>query len=154
MVALLVVGGAVALPASIPTAPRSEPAAPVAPAPVPAPGPGKARDASLAGIRVAVYNATALPALARSAGDELRSHSAHVAVFGSVPAQPGGRSIVQFRRGAEAQARRVAAVLGVARVDPYDPSTAAANAPPTARETVIVLVGYDRGPDPSRGSRG
>jgi hypothetical protein len=77
--------------------------------------------------------------------DELDAAHAEVTILGSVPAQPGGTSVVRYRAGAEAKARRVAAVLGVRRVERHDPATAAAGNPPeSARVAVIVLVGYDR----------
>ena len=147
-VAILVVAVALSLPGAVssvfdsgPTVPAAPPPAPApAPAPPPAPGPG----VSLAGIRVAVYNATAEPGAGRGVGDELRARDAEVAVFGSMPSQPGGRSIVQYVPGAEAKARRVAAVLGVSRVDAYDPTQEHANPPESARSAVIVIVGYDR----------
>ena len=123
----------------MPAAPPPAPAP--APAPPPAPGPG----ANLAGIRVAVYNATAEQGAARGVGDELEARRAEVAVFGGVPSQPGGRTIVRYVAGAEAKARRVAAVLGVPGVERYDPATAEhGNPPESARAAVIVLVGYDR----------
>jgi hypothetical protein len=147
-VAVLVAGGAVVLPALRTSSPTSRSAAPAAPVPVPPVAPGPARDSILAGIRVAVFNATARPGLGRSVGDELRLHGAHVAVFGSGPPQPGGRTIVRYTRDAEARARRVAAVLGVARVGPYDPSGPEGNPPASARAEVIVLAGYDRPTEP------
>jgi hypothetical protein len=137
--AVLTAGGAVALRSSS----TNEPAAPAAPAPAPAPVP---RGGSLAGIRVAVFNATAQPGLARATGEILKARRAHVAVFGSMPIEPGGRTIVWYKPGAAAQARRVAAVLGVPRVVPFDPSTGQAIPPPTARVTVIVAVGYQARP--------
>jgi hypothetical protein len=63
-----------------------------------------------------------------------------------MPIEPGGRTIVWYKPGAAAQARRVAAVLGVPRVVPFDPSTGQAIPPPTARVTVIVAVGYQARP--------
>lgn len=152
-VAVLVVAFAVALPSAVtsvfdrgPTVPAAPPPAPApAPAPPPAPGPG----VSLAGIRVAVYSATTQQGAARGAGDELRARDAEVAVFGSVPSQPGGRSVVQYVPGAEAKAHRVAAVLGVARVEAYDPAQEHANPPESARAAVIVIVGNDRQAAPS-----
>ena len=149
-VAVLVVAVALALPGAVtsvfdsgPTPPAAPPPAPApAPAPPPAPGPG----ISLAGIRVAIYNATAAPGAARAVGDELGARRAEVAVFGAVESQPGGRTIVRYVAGAEAKARRVAAALGVRGVERYDPATATAGRPPeSARAAVIVLVGYDRG---------
>jgi hypothetical protein len=139
--AVLTAGGAVALRSSS----TNEPAAPAAPAPAPAPAPVP-RGGSLAGIRVAVFNATAQPGLARATGEILKARRAHVAVFGSMPIEPGGRTIVWYKPGAAAQARRVAAVLGVPRVVPFDPSTGQAIPPPTARVTVIVAVGYQARP--------
>jgi hypothetical protein len=133
--AVLLAGGAVALRSSS----TSEPAA--APAPAPAPAPVLA-GGSLAGIRVAVFNATAQPGLARATGAVLKSRRAHVAVFGSMTIQPGGRTVVWYEPGAAAQARRVAAVLGVPRVAPFDPSRGEAIPPPSARVTVIVAIGY------------
>jgi hypothetical protein len=136
--AVLLAGGAVALSSSS----TSEPAAP-APAPTPAPAPRPVpAGGSLAGIRVAVFNATAEPGLARATGAVLKSRRAHVAVFGSMTIQPGGRTVVWYEPGAAAQARRVAAVLGVPRVAPFDPSTGEAIPPPSARVTVIVAIGY------------
>jgi hypothetical protein len=136
--AVLLAGGAVALRSSS----TSEPAAP-APAPTPAPAPAPVpAGGSLAGIRVAVFNATAEPGLARATGAVLKSRRAHVAVFGSMTIQPGGRTVVWYEPGAAAQARRVAAVLRVPRVAPFDPSTGEAIPPPSARVTVIVAIGY------------
>jgi len=140
----VIVAAAIALPSLTAREPRSESAAPQAPV---AP-PDSRRKTSLAGIRVAVYNAAAEPGLGRRVGDELRSHGARVFVFGGVPSQPGGRSVVRYRRGAEARARLVADVLRVARIDPYDPPAAEANPPASARAMVIVLVGYDLQTDP------
>jgi hypothetical protein len=134
--AALVAVIAFALPASNTGAAKNEPATPAAPDTAAAP------DARLAGIRVAVYNATAEPGRGRSVGDELRSHGAHVAVFGSMPTQPGGRTIVRYVGDGAAPARRVAAALGVPRIERYDPSGAYANPPPTARVSVIVVAGY------------
>ena len=139
-----IVAGAVALPSLTARAPLPDSAAPVAPV---AP-PDNTRTTGLAGIRVAVYNAAADPDLGRRIGDELRAHGARVFVFGAVAAQPGGRTVVRYRRGAEAQGRRVANVLRVARIDRYDAPTAEANPPASARATVIVLVGYDRQTSP------
>ena len=148
-VAVLVVAVALSLPGAVtsvldngPTVPAAPPPAPApAPAPPPAPGPG----VNLAGIRVAVYNATAEQGAGRSVGEELGARRAEVAVFGSVPSQPGGRTIVRYVAGAEAKARRVAAVLGVPGVERYDPATTEhGNPPESARAAVIVLVGYDR----------
>lgn len=147
-VAILVAAVALSLPGAVtsvfdggPTVPAAPPPAPApAPAPVPAPD-----NASLAGIRVAVYNATAQQGAGRSVGDELEARRAEVAVYGSVPSQPGGRTIVRYVAGAEAKARRVAAVLGVPGVERYDPATTEhGNPPESARAAVIVLVGYDR----------
>jgi hypothetical protein len=157
-VALLVVAVALSLPNAVtsvfdggPTVPAAPPPAP-APAPAPPPAPGPA--VSLAGIRVAVYNATTQQGAARGAGDELRARHAEVAVFGSMPSQPGGRSIVQYVPGAEAKARRVASVLGISRVEQYDPQQAYANPPESARAAVIVIVGYDRDAVPAPGAAG
>ncbi|MEA2218037.1 MAG: LytR cell envelope-related transcriptional attenuator [Solirubrobacteraceae bacterium] len=148
-VAVLVAGCALALSALRTTAPTGEPARPVAPTTsVPAAPPGPARDRTLAGIRIAVFNATATRGLGDRVGGELRSHGAHVAVFGSGPPQPGGRTIVRYAPHAAADARRVANVLGVARVDRYDPSGPDGNPPASARAQVIVLVGYDHRPRP------
>ena len=74
----------------------------------------------------------------------MRSHGARVFVFGNVPSQAGGRTVIRYQRGAEAQARRVATVLGVAGIDPYEFPETAGNPPETARAAVIVLVGYDQ----------
>ena len=54
--------------------------------------------------------------------------------------------MIRYQRGAQAQAQaqRVASVLGVARIDPYEFPAAEGNPPETARAAVIVLVGYDQ----------
>jgi hypothetical protein len=141
-IAVLVAALAIALPAVLTHDSTSGPVAPPAPPPA---GP-TVHDTSLAGIRIAVFNATPLPDLGRSVGERLRSRGAYVSIFGNGPAQPGGRTIVRYMPHEGPSARRVANALRVARVDPYDPSGPDGNPPATVRADVIVLVGYDQQP--------
>jgi hypothetical protein len=139
-VAVLVVAVSGALPSLRTSSVTGEHTAPVAPPPPAAPAPIPLRPGSLAGIRIAVFNATAQPDLARRVGAALRSRHARVSVFGSGPAHA---TVVRYTPGAKSKARRVAAVLGVTRVERYDPSLPDANPPESARAEVIVLTGYD-----------
>jgi hypothetical protein len=102
-----------------------------------APAPSAATD--LSGIRVAVLNATTRPGVARATAAVLRSWHARITAIGNAPRQNVATTEVRYRHGARAQALRVAAVLGVARVAP---STSAQ--PHAGRAEVVVLVGADR----------
>jgi hypothetical protein len=138
-IALLVAGGAVALPSVLTTSSTSRPAAPhVAPAPAPA------RGGSLAGVRVAVLNATTQPGRARTVADRLRRLRARIAVASTAPVQPGAAAGVFYRRGAERQARRVAAALGAAVLGPYRAASSSPIDPPIGRADVVVIVGTNR----------
>jgi hypothetical protein len=136
-IAVLVAGGAVALPSVLTTSSTSAPAAPhVAPAP--------ARGGSLAGVRVAVLNATTQPGRARTVADRLRRLRARIAVASTAPVQPGAAAGVFYRRGAEQQARRVAGALGAAMLGPYRAASSSPIDPPIGRADVVVIVGTNR----------
>jgi hypothetical protein len=113
---------------------RRGPAAPAAP---PVPVPLISRD--LGGIRVAVLNAWTQPGAARAVAAQLSTLHARIVAVGNAPRQHAATTKVRYRRGARANALRVAAVLGVARVGP-----AASSLPNSRRADVIVLVGADR----------
>ena len=115
-------------------------ASPPAPSTVAGP-PGVQPDGPvLRGIRVAVLNATTISGLARDVADALEAYEASIDFVGTAPQQDLTQSVVEFRAGAERQARLVGFVLGVSRTRAL-PATEFAGAP-TA--TVIVRVGSDR----------
>jgi hypothetical protein len=136
--AVAAVAAVVVLVAPVPhdAAQRSPAARPARAAPV-APAPSAATD--LSGIRVAVLNATTRPGAARATAEVLRSRHARIMAVGNASRQNVATTEVRYRHGARAQALRVAAVLGVARVAP---STSAQ--PHAGRAEVVVLVGADR----------
>ncbi len=147
VVAALAAGAAVALPQLRTTATTSTPAAPVAPVPAPVVPPPAAtvpsRGGSLAGIRVAVLNGTTLTGLARDVADELRRRDARIAGVGSAVKQDVTGTVVLYRSGARAKARRVAAVLGGVAVRPSGAS------PDGRAAEIVVVVGIAGRPAPS-----
>ena len=148
VLAVLIAGLAVTLPVPLTTSTTDETLGPMpamsvaAPTTTPPTATAPAENARLAGIRVAVFNATGLPQLARNTAETLRAQGAYVALFGS--GRPRSRTIIRYVRGAESNARRVASFLGVVTIGPHDESGAEPIPPETARASVIVVVGYDR----------
>lgn len=114
------------------TAPPAPPAVTSPPAP-----PG---GVSLRGIQVAVLNATTITGLGREAGAVLEANGATLRSINSAPQQDLTRSVIEFRAGAEEQAKLVGLVLGVHRTRAL--RAAGFAAAPTA--AVIVWVGSDR----------
>ena len=111
------------------------PAPPTATAP-----PAQPRLPSLRGVRIAVLNATTITGLGRNVADALEEHGAAIDSIATAPQQDLTRSVVEFRAGAEEQAKLVGLVLGVQRTRALRPAEFAAA--PAA--TVIVWVGSDR----------
>ncbi|MEA2149802.1 MAG: LytR cell envelope-related transcriptional attenuator [Solirubrobacteraceae bacterium] len=93
---------------------------------------------SLRGILVEVFNGTPRTGLARTVADQLERADATVGAVGAGPRLDRARTSVRYRPGKRAQARRVAAVLGVSDVRR---ATAADGLAPAA--AVRVLVGED-----------
>lgn len=122
-------------------------APPVRPAPSPPPAaitpPAAAVDGALQGIRVAVFNATPTPGLARYVADALARRGATIDSINGEADQDRVRSVVDHRPGAAAPARRVAKVLGV-RTIRARPGTDRALASTDA--AVVVRLGTDRRP--------
>jgi hypothetical protein len=95
-----------------------------------------AATADLSGIRVAVFNATLRPGLAREYADRLRTRGAVIAVVANYHRQ--GTDVVDavgYRPDAVALARRVAAVLRVPHVSKMNGADAA-----LARDAKVVVV--------------
>jgi hypothetical protein len=113
---------------------RQRPAARAAPVVA---APAAATD--LRGIRVAVLNATTQPGLARATAAVLMARHARITTTGNAANQQVLITKVRHRRGARAQALKVAGVLGVGRVSSYKSSR-----PTVGRSDVVVLVGADR----------
>ena len=133
--AALAAGVAVALPQLRTTSTTSTPAATVAP---PGVAPGPLRGGSLAGIRVAVLNGTTGTGLARLVADALGRRHAAIFEVGSAARKNVRGTVVYYRPGARAKARRVAAVLGGVPVRPSGAS------PDRRVAEVVVIVGVVR----------
>jgi hypothetical protein len=93
----------------------------------------------LDGIVVAVLNATTTAGVARGAADDLHRQGATIAAVASAPEQTLARSIVHYRPGAEAAGRRVARVLGIARLGP----TSGEDDDLVPPADVVVRLGHD-----------
>ncbi len=101
--------------------------------------PAPAVRGDLEGVRVAVLNATAARGGGRATAEDLAALGARIESISNAAGPGGVRTEVRYRRGASAEARRVAGVLGVRRVTPDTTSP-----PASPRADVIVLVGADR----------
>ncbi len=127
--AVAVIGGSDSSPVGLGT--------PAAPSGRALPAPSARGD--LEGIRVAVLNGTTARGVARATADDLAALGARITSISNVSDPGGALTEIRYKRGASAEARRVAGVLGVRRVTSYTTS------PPTmAQVDVIVLVGADR----------
>ena len=101
----------------------------------------------LDGVSIAVLNGTATSGVARGVADDLQRQGATIAEVADAQKRTLARSVVGYRAGAEAAARRIARVLGISRVAPITGEDAAIA--PAA--DVVVRVGHDRcGRRPSR----
>jgi len=108
--------------------------------PVTSPPPPAAGTPSLRGMRVAVLNGTTRSGAARAVAEVLEARGATIGSIGNAADQARAQTAVVYRPGAEAQARRVAAVLGVRDVRPRT-RVEVVVAPEAA---VVVHVGSDR----------
>jgi len=106
-----IAAGAVTLPSLL--SPSSEPAAPSAPPQQLLP---PATAVSLRSIDVAVLNGTVQSGAARGVAEQLERRGATIRTVGNAADQRIPRTLVFHYRGSVSQARRVAAVLGVAKV--------------------------------------
>jgi|GEM_PF-3449835 len=144
--AVLAAGGAFALPAALTSSSTNAPAAPPKAVTVPArPVPVNGRN--LAGIGVAVFNATTSPGLARRVSDRLQQRGARIVATDTAPSRRGARTAVFYRAGSEAKARRVARALGAVVLGPFDRAKSPVIAPTSGLAAAVVVIA---GPDALR----
>jgi hypothetical protein len=106
-----------------------------APSPLPPPGP-----VALRGVRVTVLNGALRPGLGRAVATKLEERGATIVSIGNANDQTQPQTVVEYRSGAEAQARQVAAVLGLNAVAPL---TGTGDRIARSAE-VVVWAGRDR----------
>lgn len=93
---------------------------------------------NLSGVRVTVLNATTQAGLGRRVAAILKSRGARITAVADALDQTMKHSEIRFRAGADPQARRVAAALGIARISMHNPEAE------SRPGEVVVFVGADR----------
>jgi hypothetical protein len=98
-------------------------------------------------MKVAVYNGTAVPGLAGSIRDQLRSQGYNPNNLGAdtyTPNQQRQASVVMYERGARAGAQTVAKDLGISSIQLIDSATQQLIQQSGNRWDVVVIVGADK----------
>jgi hypothetical protein len=135
-----VVAAAIVAAAAVLAAPLQRDAAQQRPAARSAPAvPVSSVATDLSGIRAAILNGTTQTGLARATADILGARHARITFTGNASNQHLAVTEVRHRRGARAQALKVASVLGVGGVH-----SSTTSRPAVGHSEVVVLVGADR----------
>ncbi|MEA2156680.1 MAG: LytR cell envelope-related transcriptional attenuator [Solirubrobacteraceae bacterium] len=138
LVAAIAAGVVIAAPGGGGAPPEQAPARAAPPPAAASPAPG-----SLRGIRVLVLDGTPRPGVARTVAGDLRRLQASIRGLRNAPGRAVQQTSVRYAPGRRAQARRVAAALGVADVGPASASAAIAG---TVDVTVVVGTDVRRRP--------
>jgi hypothetical protein len=99
-------------------------------------------------VTVAVLNGTRIPGLAAQVGDRVQSAGFNLGNVATAAESQKAESVVEFKPGANRQARAVARKLHISQIEPLDPTNGDQSLAGNAQ--VLVIVGADQ----QRGSSG